>query len=116
MIWRATDVHDGCQYKIDLCYSLDGRRSLRLRSTQEGTVQDSDLTVVFTSQVVPNDLLRRRDIVSIAEQIPLENGAPFFLDAHGVWLSESESEQFDAGVEWNKMQWDTKSPPLFPPR
>lgn len=116
MIWRASEVMDGYQYKIELCHSAEGKRSLRLRplymDESSGTSGD---TVVFVSQIVPNDLLRRRDVISISEQIPLEDGQPFFVDAHGMWLTEAESAQIDEGVDLSEVQWATKPPPKFAP-
>ena len=116
MIWRASDVMDGHQYKVELCHSVDGKRSLRLRPlhASEGSAVPGD-AVIFVSQVVPNDLLRRRDVISISEQVPLENGQPFYVDAHGMWLTEAESAQIDAGVDLAEIQWSTKSPPRFAP-
>jgi hypothetical protein len=37
------------------------------------------------------------------------------MDAHGIWLSEHESEQIDAGVSFSEMKWETKMPPKFAP-
>lgn len=115
MIWRASDVIEGEQYKVELCQSESGKRSLRLKPLQADVTDSQDWVVVFVSQVVPNDLLRRGDIISISEQVPLENGRPFFMDAHGIWLSEGESEQIDAGVSLVEIKWDTQTPPKFAP-
>ena len=115
MIWRVSDVIEGEQYKVELCQSANGRRLLRLKPVCDETTDAPDLTVVYVSQVVPNDLLRRGDIISISEQVLLENGRPFFMDAHGIWLSESESEQIDAGVSLSQIRWVTKVPPKFAP-
>lgn len=115
MIWRVSDVMDGYQYGIELRHSKDGKRSLSLRPLNNENANGAEDTVIFVSQIVPNDLLRRRDIISISEQVLLQNGQSFFVDAHGIWFSAAESAQIDAGIELAEIQWDTDSPPKLSP-
>lgn len=57
---------------------------------------------VLVTDVVPLDLLLRRDVIGISEIVKLDSGSPFFVDAHGLWLTE---------VEWNALDGDFASVP-----
>lgn len=116
MIWRISDVNDGTEYKLHLCESKEGDRFYRLVSIDSDFVGDRLGDVIFSTATVSNDLLKRRSLLMISKQIPLENDQPFFVEAHGMWLTESEVREMDADVNFNDIHWATGRIPNFPPK
>jgi len=111
MIWRTSEVLEGVEYKLALCQDSHGVRELRILQKDEAVPSDC----IFATQSVPTQLLRKRDVISIAEQVPLDDGTRFYVDAHGIWFSQSESIQRSSGVEHEDIQWVTPFPPKLPP-
>lgn len=116
MVWRISDINDVTEYKLHLCESKEGDRFYRLTAVESHLANDQLDDVVFTTIKVSNDLLRRRSLLKISELFLLENGQPFFVDAHGMWLTESEVKEMDADVDFNDIHWATGRMPNFAPK
>jgi hypothetical protein len=65
---------------------------------------------------VPNDLLRRGDLISIAETVSLENGEKFFVDAHCTWFTADELAAMNSEPNWSSIRWMTIRPPKLAPK
>lgn len=72
----------------------------------------------FVTLPVPCDLARRKLFSAISQRYPLDNGLKFFVDAHNLWLTESEIRQLDDFERGNisKVEWSTPKSPSFAPR
>lgn len=116
MIWLASDVNENEKYRLHLCQSKDGKRFFNLVLIGIDADDHHCDEVAFISSLVPNSLLKRRDITSISESVLLDNGHPFFVDAHGFWLTESEVNEMDSGIGFNEIKWSTGHAPKFSPR
>lgn len=115
MIWKVADVTQGKSYRLALCQDEDAVRTLHLIDATDNVVVEQIPDALFVTQRVATDLIWRRDVVAIAEMTLLEGGGRFELDAHGVWLTESEGRQLEAGIAFDEIVWATGCPPKFPP-
>ena len=116
MIWSRSDVKESEQYRLHLCESKEGNRFYRLvaiGSEEDKTPQEDALLITGP---VPHDLLKRGDLISISETVPLNNGQPYFVEAHGMWLTEAEVRDMDANVNDSEIHWAGGRVPNFPPR
>ncbi|WPH13373.1 hypothetical protein [Variovorax paradoxus] len=116
MIWQRSDIHTDGRYKLHLYQAGDGKRLFRLivENSSEDHQPASDVALI--TQVVPNELLKRGDLLGIARQVTLEDGHAFFVDAHGVWYTEDEIAALNRGQPWSTIQWVTGAMPWVPDR
>jgi hypothetical protein len=116
MIWQRSEINDHENYRLHLCQSDEGKRFFRL--IKIGTVSETtpQKDVYFISAPVPNNLLKMGDVIAISEVVRLDNGDAYFVDDHGIWLTDSECKQMDSGLKFNEIQWVTDRAPKFPPR
>lgn len=116
MIWNKSDVKEGVKYRLHLCQSSDRRRTLKLVVVGS----DSDLKptddVFLVTEIVPYDLLCDRNLNAIAKQVMLTNGERFSVDAHGIWCSALEVEDYMTNVSESETRWISGAPPVMPPR
>ena len=110
-MWLRTDVKEGVSYQVALCQDSDGRRRYEL-VIAGGVPPDA---AAFMTRVVPTDLLLRRDFLGIAEMVLLTSGEPFFVEAHGIWLTRAEVEVIQA-KGWRNVPWLNGLAPRFPPQ
>lgn len=116
MIWRASDVNASGSYRLHLCESSEGSRFFKLIQIDSSDDEQSD-DVIHISEPIPQDVneaLKRGDLLMISETVSLDNGQPFFVDAHGVWLTMSEVNEMEADVDFNDIHWATGKIPIFP--
>ena len=119
MMWKASDVNENEEYRLHFCESIDGDRFIRLmniNSECSGKLQDD---VVFISAPISkseNYALKRRNLLTLSKIVKLEDGQPFFVDAHGIWLTKLEADEMDDNVNFNKIHWATGRIPKFPTR
>lgn len=97
-MWLRNEIDQTKEYRLALCQKPDGGRSFALYAA--GTQLPS--MAVLVTEIVPLDLLLRRDVIGISEGVKLNSGVPFFVDAHGLWLTEDE---------WNALNGDFASVP-----
>ena len=114
MSWKAYEVADGVCYRLHLCQASSGLRSLRLVAVDSESDKFRSSDVFFATNAVPNDLLKRLAVESIARSVLLENGQPFYVDAHRMWLTESEMRQWSEDVV--NIKWSTGNSPKFAER
>ena len=116
MIWRVSDVNENEQYRLHLCQSKEGERFFRLVIINSDIDNNPPSDTILISELVPNVLLRKRDLISISESVMLNNKQRFFVDAHGIWLSDSELREINSGLNFDEIQWLTGRAPIFLPR
>jgi hypothetical protein len=116
MIWSVSDVKDTETYRLHLCEQADGTRFFRLVAIGSEADKHPATDVVLVSGPVPHELLRKRNVIRIAESVALESGEKFYVDAHGVWLGATEVAAMDAGLDFAQVPWLKKRVPKFPPR
>jgi hypothetical protein len=115
MIWRYADVDEKKSYRLGLCQSSDGVRGYKLVEINDGeTFKPRDDIYLFT-EPVQTDMLKLRNLKAISNKIRLSDGQAFFVDSHGVWITESEKEQMKSGKKHSDIDWITGVPPKFPP-
>lgn len=110
-MWQRSDFDDRFNYAVQLCAKGFGLRYYKLR---EASADPGGPEVYFETEVVPNELLKRRDLERISESVKLSNGGTFVVDAHCVWFLPEEAEAFfnqDPG-KW----WCTPAPPIIAPK
>lgn len=112
MLWKKSDIRDGIEYKLCLGQTPEGRRFFSLTEVSRECPENSFLV----TRPVPCDLLKRRDLIAIAESVLLDSGDKFCVDAHGVWFSASEMRQrADRSTDFHSIEWITPIPPILPP-
>jgi len=116
MIWRVYEVEDGKKYRLHLFQASNGLRSFRLVEVDSGEDLQRPGDVAFATKVVQNDLLRVRDLGSIAESTELESGKKYMVDVHGTWLTDTECKQLQSRISFHEVRWDTALPPSFAPK
>lgn len=110
-MWLRRDVDESKAYRVALRQEPTGRRSFHLLPDGDEVPVD---TVMYT-EVVPTDLLLRRDFHGISKAVKLASGESFWVDAHGIWFTRAEAEVF-GDVEWNEVPWLNGLPPLLAPK
>lgn len=114
-IWSISQIEDQVQYRLQLCQSAEGRRYYRLATADQAfdrTIED----VVLVTDIVPHSLLRKRDLIEIAHQVRLSNGDAYCVEAHGMWLTLKERDQFFGRVPFSEIEWASGKEPVFPPK
>jgi len=112
-MWQRSEVNEMFSYRVALRQHKNGSRSFGL--SRLGSIELPPDTV-FLTQVVPKDLLLRRSFRRIAESVRLESGDPFWVDAHGTWLTQAEIEALDKDVPFSEVPWLNGLSPNFAPR
>lgn len=107
MVWSISDVRENKEYRLELCQSSEGKRIFRLIESDVEKSPDA----LFRTTKVDNSLLLKRNLIAISKAATLENGDKFFVDPHGMWLTERESDQLENGVDIFDVVWETNVPP-----
>lgn len=109
-MWKSSDIHDDMAYVVQLCHGEDGVRYARLRDV----ANDAELgDYILETDIVPNEILRGRNLASISENVLLSNGSRFVVDGHGVWYTIEEWVVLDGAAP---IPWCTETPPRLPPK
>lgn len=111
-MWNSSDLVEGQDYFLSLCQKTSGTRYFSLHSIGETLCDEA----VFQTEIVPYELLDKRDFIEIAKTVTLINGDKFYVDAHGVWLSVRECEAIDDDLEEDQVPWVNGLPPNLAPR
>ena len=115
-MWLLSDLNADKVYCLGLCQDLDGTRFFQLAPLHERECYVNDPRVFNWTRTVPMELLRKRNLSAIAQEVSLESGQKFFVDAHGVWLTEKEFEQLKQGIGFEEVKWSTGTGPQNPMR
>lgn len=115
-IWSVSDIDDTASYQLLLCQNALGRRYFKLLRADEQEAALMPEEHILLTQVVPNQLLKARDLHAISLAVSLSNGERFCVDAHGVWLTTQELNGLNAGAAYGAINWVTAAPPFFPDR
>ncbi len=111
-MWKLAEVDSESQYVVQLCHEITGRRYFRLRAT---TIAERGADVIFETDIVPNELLKTRNMARIAQSVKLSNGGTFEVDAHNIWLMPEELEAIEENDDVDSIRWCTATPPIFAP-
>lgn len=111
-LWKNYEVDEGKRYFVALTQSKCGKRSYELCEMGANPVGED---VVFTTEVVPYELLFWRRIPDIADTVKLTNGKRFYVEAHNVWFTEEEAMALDEDDEGD-IPWLNGIPPQLPPK
>lgn len=114
-IWHPSAILDGKKYFLQLCQDENRIRYFDLTEHLEGENFAINPESFHLTEIIDNDLLKRRSMNTISERHKLTNGQPFFVDAHNVWLTESELKQLYTRTPHSEIIWSTPNPPKFPP-
>lgn len=112
-MWKIADVQEGKRYRVALVELEGGERELRL---QEETALTDSPEVMFITERVPHELLRRRNAEKISKAVSLVDGGRFYVGAHGVWLTSIEANAWKSGISLDEISWLNGICPQFPPR
>ena len=112
-MWQRSEVNESLAYRVALCQHANGARSVSLSRLGSAALPPA---TVFLTQVVPTDLLLRRDFIGISESVRLETGEHFGVDAHGTWLTQKEVDALDKDTPFNQVPWLNGLRPVFAPR
>lgn len=115
-MWKSSDVNETQQYRLHLCQTSDGMRSIKLVLLGSDTEAYPPNDVFLITTVVPNDLLKSRNVIRIADTVVLTDGRRFYVDAHGIWLADSEWQEMNSSLSFKDVHWITGTMPNFPPR
>lgn len=112
-MWKIADLQEGKRYRVALVELEGGDRRLSLLEEHA----PSDLPgVMFVTECVPFELLRRRDFKSISEAVPLVGGSRFYVEAHGIWLTSEEATALESFAPLREIPWPGGVSPRFPPK
>ena len=99
-------------YRVALRQRADGERTFALCEVDSPEPPNTK----FLTQVVPTDLLLRRDFMGIAETVRLRSGESFCVDPHGVWLTQDEYTALAQRRRHDEIPWFNGLPPIFAPK
>jgi hypothetical protein len=89
-MWKIADLDPTKSYFLKLCEDGEGRRQMLLSS-----IPDEHPEVIgLETELVPYDLLRKRNLFMIAKAVKLKTGRSFTFDAHGIWFTQEEENSF----------------------
>lgn len=111
-MWKVSDIKNGKNYVLTLIQSDVGARKIHL---QEYDFKNENSEVIFVTEVIPQDLLIKRNIEKISELILLTNGERFYVDAHGIWLTQTEMNALESD-ELIDIPWVNGMSPNFAPK
>ena len=111
-MWMRNEVDEKKTYRVALCQHSNGRRNFALCPMGS----EPPPTAVLITEVAPMDLLLRGDFIGLSEVTKLTTGAPFFVDAHGMWLTGEECEAMSEGMPFSEVPWLNGLMPDFAPR
>jgi hypothetical protein len=112
-MWKIADLQEGKRYRVALVELEGGDRRFSLLEEHA----PSDLPgVMFITECVPFELLRRRDFQSISEAVSLVGGGRFYVEAHGMWLTSEEVSALESFVPLSEIPWLNGVLPRFPPK
>lgn len=112
-MWKPSDVQNGKSYYLALVQSETGDRDFLL---QEGNMDQIASGTVFSTEPVPNELLIKRNLKKISESILLVSGEHFYVDAHGIWITDSEMSAIMEDKDDDEVPWVNGMAPNFAPK
>lgn len=109
-MWLRSEVDQTKEYRVALCQKPNGARNFSL--LEFGTSLPAN--AVLVTEVVPMDLLLRGNLIGISKAVKLESGTPFFVDAHGLWLTQEELHALEDDA--SEVPWLNGLYPGFAPK
>jgi hypothetical protein len=107
-IWSVSDIEEGKQYRLHLCQSAEGKRYFRLVDAQSSL--NSEEKFAETMPVDSGSLIQR-NLMEISKNCTLINHERFYVDPHGMWITQNEADQLSKGVDFFDVKWDTNTAP-----
>jgi len=113
-MWKSSDIDAAKSYRLLLVQSSTGVRSFVLHDETDELCPTEGLFAI--TEQVSNDLLRKRDFHGIAKTVALTSGDPFYVEAHGTWLTNDEMAAISEDKDDNEIPWLNSLPPRLAPR
>lgn len=111
-MWMRSEIDEKRKYRVALCQHPNGRRNFALSPMDS----EPPPNAVLITEVVSTGLLLRRNFIGISKTVKLTTDEPFFVDAHGTWLTRKECEAMDDGVPFSEVPWLNGLQPDFAPK
>jgi hypothetical protein len=112
-MWKSSDIDLEKRYRLLLVQSSAGVRSFVLHDETEPGASEG---LFAATDQVSNELLRKRSLHAIAKTVALTNGEPFYVDAHGTWLTKDEMDAISEDKDDDEIPWLNSLPPRLAPR
>ena len=109
-MWKSTEINDNASYRLLLIQEENGYRRFVLKISNEETFIAKNS---FLTECIDNELLKKRNLRKISEKFRLIDGSRFYVDAHGIWLTESEMNAITDDKEDDEIPWLNGMPPNF---
>ena len=109
MIQSVSDIQEDKSYCLELCQTDTAKRIFKL---VESDAEEKSSEAYYRTGIVDNDLLVKRSLIAISKATKLDNGDKFYVDPHGMWITQKESDQLESGVGFFEVEWETKELPL----
>ena len=96
-MWKRTVIDPNKEYVLNLCQ--DGLRFCRVA---EKNSEENKECLVFSTEVIPHNLLENYETEIIEENYKTTDGRRFYFGAHGEWMIDVEYEAFteDKPIPW----------------
>lgn len=107
-IWSISDTNKEKRYCLYLCQSEEGNRYFQLAETESHFIPENAFAKTKT---IDNEILMKRNLITISKNFTLTNNENFYVDPHGMWITQHESDQLNNGVDFFEVKWDTESAP-----
>jgi hypothetical protein len=105
-MWKRIEIDKDKRYILDLCQ--EGRRFCRV--SELGSTESQDY-LVFSTEVIPNELIEKYEFDEIQSRYKTSDGRSFYFGPHGEWLVDIEYEAF---IEDQPIPWVTEEPGFAP--
>lgn len=111
-MWKRSDVVEGKRYCLSLNQFPSGHRTFTLHEVDASYLPPEAKLV---TREVPNELLFRGGVDVISKSVLTTEGRSFFVDAHGVWLTEEELDALESDEDV-EVPWLNGLAPHFAPK
>ncbi|WP_390342932.1 hypothetical protein ACFJIS_21275 [Variovorax boronicumulans] len=112
-MWKSSDIDVTKNYQLLLVQSSTGMRSFVLHDETEPRASEG---LFAATDLVSNELLQKRNLHAIARTVALTGGEPFYVDAHGTWLTKDEMDAILEDKDDDEIPWLNSLPPRLAPR
>jgi len=92
-VWKRTDIDESKNYVLLLLKNDAGFREFELReiNKQHDPVKGGQCS--YTTEIIPIELVFSGNVMTISENVKLNNGENFTFTSNGQWLTSSESKK-----------------------
>lgn len=109
-MWKSTEINANTSYRLLLIQEENGSRIFLLKNSNEESLIAKN---IFPTEIIENEFLKKRNLKKISENFRLIDGSRFYVDAHGIWLTDSEMNAIMEDKEDDEIPWLNGKPPNF---